>query len=130
MPELIKDPYVLEFRAFLMLMRSVSPSWSRRSSTSFRHSCWVGQAFAFVARTTAYPHGDQGFFIDLVFYNYLLRRFVLIDLKAGELTHQDIGQMDMYVRLYEDRHKNPGTIQPSASFSVPTKTQPWSNTLC
>jgi hypothetical protein len=45
------------------------------------------------------------FFIDLVFYNYILKCFVLIDLKTGKLTHQDIGQMDMYVRLYEDTMK-------------------------
>ncbi|VVB86372.1 Uncharacterised protein [uncultured archaeon] len=48
------------------------------------------------------------FFIDLVFYNFLLKCFVLIDLKIGELTHQDIGQMDMYVRLFEDRMKTEG----------------------
>jgi uncharacterized protein YpbB len=49
----------------------------------------------------------KDFYIDLVFYNYILKCFVLIDLKTGELTHQDIGQMDMYVRLYEDKLKGP-----------------------
>ena len=68
----------------------------------------LGKGFAFVARQQRIPTETKDFFIDLVFYNYLLKCFVLIDLKAGELTHQDIGQMDMYVRLYEDRHKNPG----------------------
>ena len=47
----------------------------------------------------------KDFFVDLVFYNYILKCFVLIDLKSGELTHQDIGQMDMYVRLFEDTVK-------------------------
>ena len=50
----------------------------------------------------------KDFYIDLVFYNYLLKCFVLIDLKVGELTHQDIGQMDMYVRLFEDRMRTEG----------------------
>ncbi|HEV7231835.1 MAG TPA: PDDEXK nuclease domain-containing protein [Bacteroidia bacterium] len=48
---------------------------------------------------------EQHFYIDLVFYNYILKCFLLIDLKAGELTHQDIGQMDMYVRIFEDKMK-------------------------
>ena len=48
------------------------------------------------------------FFIDLVFYNYLLKCFVLIDLKSGKLTHQDIGQMDMYVRMFDDLKRGEG----------------------
>lgn len=51
---------------------------------------------------------NDSFRVDLVFYNYILRCFVLVDLKMGKLTHQDVGQMDMYVRMYEDRHKQPG----------------------
>ena len=50
----------------------------------------------------------QHFYIDLVFYNYLLKCFVIIDLKTTKLTHQDIGQMDMYVRMFEDKMKQPG----------------------
>jgi hypothetical protein len=68
----------------------------------------LGKGFAFVARQQRISTETKDCFIDLVFYNYLLKCFVLIDLKAGELTHQDIGQMDMYVRLYEDQRKNPG----------------------
>ncbi len=62
----------------------------------------LGKGFAFVARQQRISTETQDFYIDLVFYNYLLKCFVLIDLKTGHLSHQDIGQMDMYVRLYDD----------------------------
>lgn len=62
----------------------------------------LGKGFAFIARQQRLSTETQDFYIDLVFYNYLLKCFVLIDLKTGHLTHQDIGQMDMYVRLYDD----------------------------
>lgn len=62
----------------------------------------LGKGFAFVARQQRISTDTKDFYIDLVFYNYLLKCFVLIDLKTGELTHQDIGQMDMYVRMYDD----------------------------
>ncbi|TAG25919.1 MAG: DUF1016 domain-containing protein [Burkholderiales bacterium] len=62
----------------------------------------LGKGFAFVARQQRISTETKDFYIDLVFYNYLLKCFVLIDLKTGELTHQDIGQMDMYVRMYDD----------------------------
>jgi len=62
----------------------------------------LGKGFAFVARQQRISTESQDFYIDLVFYNYLLKCFVLIDLKTDKLTHQDIGQMDMYVRMYDD----------------------------
>ena len=62
----------------------------------------LGKGFAFVARQQRISTETKDFYIDLVFYNYLLKCFVLFDLKTGELTHQDIGQMDMYVRMYDD----------------------------
>ena len=68
----------------------------------------LGKGFAFVARQQRISTETQDFYIDLVFYNYLLKCFVLIDLKTGTLSHQDIGQMDMYVRLYDDQRRNPG----------------------
>lgn len=106
-PDFIKDPYVLEFLDL-------------RDKHSFRESdleqaiigklqafmLELGRGFAFVARQQRISTETKDFFIDLVFYNYLLKCFVLIDLKTGELTHQDIGQMDMYVRLYEDKYKS------------------------
>lgn len=62
----------------------------------------LGKGFAFVARQQRISTESKDFYLDLVFYNYLLKCFVLFDLKTGELTHQDIGQMDMYVRMYDD----------------------------
>jgi predicted nuclease of restriction endonuclease-like (RecB) superfamily len=68
----------------------------------------LGRGFSFVARQKRLVFEDDEFFVDLVFYNYLLKCFVLIDLKIGKLTHQDVGQMDSYVRVYEDLHKVAG----------------------
>jgi len=62
----------------------------------------LGKGFAFVARQQRIGTESKDFYLDLVFYNYLLKCFVLFDLKTGELTHQDIGQMDMYVRMHDD----------------------------
>ncbi len=62
----------------------------------------LGKGFAFVARQKRISTESKEFYIDLVFYNYLLKCFVLIDLKTGELNHQDVGQMDMYVRMFDD----------------------------
>lgn len=67
----------------------------------------LGKGFAFVARQQRISTESKDFYVDLVFYNYLLKCFVLFDLKTGELTHQDIGQMDMYVRLHDDQRRAP-----------------------
>jgi hypothetical protein len=67
----------------------------------------LGRGFAFVARQYRISSESKDFYIDLVFYNYLLKCFVLFDLKSGELTHQDIGQMDMYVRMVDDLKRGP-----------------------
>ena len=68
----------------------------------------LGKGFAFVARQQRISTESQDFYIDLVFYNYLLKCFVLIDLKTDRLTHQHIGQMDMYVRMYDDLRRGEG----------------------
>lgn len=62
----------------------------------------LGKGFAFVARQKHIRTETQDFFIDLVFYNYILKCFVLIELKTDKITHQDIGQLDMYVRMFDD----------------------------
>lgn len=62
----------------------------------------LGRGFAFVGRQYRLSTETKDFYVDLVFYNFLLKCFVLFDLKSGELTHQDIGQMDMYVRMMDD----------------------------
>ncbi|MEK6788059.1 MAG: PDDEXK nuclease domain-containing protein [Pseudomonadota bacterium] len=67
----------------------------------------LGKGFAFVARQQRISTESKDFYIDLVFYNYLLKCFVIFDLKRSELTHQDIGQMDMYVRMYDELKRAP-----------------------
>ena len=72
----------------------------------------LGRGFSFVARQKRFTLDGQDFFIDLVFYNYILKCFVLIDLKMGKLTHQDLGQMQMYVNYYTREMMNEGDTQP------------------
>lgn len=68
----------------------------------------LGRGFAFVARQQHIFTDAGDFYIDLVFYNYILKCFVLIDLKKGQITHQDVGQMDMYVRMYDELKRTEG----------------------
>ena len=68
----------------------------------------MGKGYAFVARQQHIRTEWSDFYIDLVFYNYMLRCFVLVDLKTSKITHQDVGQMDMYVRMYDDLKRNEG----------------------
>lgn len=65
----------------------------------------MGKGYAFVARQQHIKTEKADYFIDLVFYNYILKCFVLIDLKTGKIMHQDIGQMDMYIRMYDELKK-------------------------
>ena len=68
----------------------------------------LGKGFSFVARQKLVRTERKDYFIDLVFYNYLLKCFILIDLKTEPVTHQDVGQMDMYVRMYDERVRGEG----------------------
>lgn len=65
----------------------------------------MGKGYAFVARQQHIKTEKEDYFIDLVFYDYILKCFVLIDLKTGKITHQDVGQMDMYIRMYDELKK-------------------------
>ena len=67
----------------------------------------LGKGFSFVGRQFRVSTETSHFYIDLVFYNYILKCFVLFDLKTSKLTHQDTGQMDMYIRMYDDLKKQP-----------------------
>ncbi len=67
----------------------------------------LGKGYAFVARQQHIHTDKEDYYIDLVFYNYLLKCFVLVDLKTDKITHQDVGQMDMYIRMYDDLKKAP-----------------------
>ena len=101
--EFIKDPYVLEF---LQLPEEGQLKESRLEQAIInelqKFLLELGKGFSFVARQMRISTETSHFFIDLVFYNYLLKCFVIIDLKTGKLSHQDIGQMDMYVRMFDD----------------------------
>jgi predicted nuclease of restriction endonuclease-like (RecB) superfamily len=107
--DFIKNPYVLEFlnvKPDHKLYESELEQLLIDNLQTFLLE--LGNGFSFVARQKYIRADEEDFFIDLVFYNYLLKCFVLIDLKVGRLKHQDIGQMDMYVRMYEDLHKIEG----------------------
>jgi len=67
----------------------------------------LGKGFSFVARQKRITIEGDHYYVDLVFYNYILKCFVVIDLKAGKLTYQDVGQIDFYVRYFEDKVKLP-----------------------
>jgi len=101
--DFIKDPYVLEF---LQLPESGQLKESDLEQAIIdelqKFLLELGKGFSFVARQMRISTETSHFFIDLVFYNYLLKCFVIIDLKTGKLTHQDIGQLDMYVRMFDD----------------------------
>jgi RecB family endonuclease NucS len=68
----------------------------------------LGKGFAFVARQKHIRTETQDFFIDLVFYNYVLKCFVIVELKTDKINHQDIGQLDMYVRMFDDLERKQG----------------------
>ena len=68
----------------------------------------LGKGYAFVARQQHIRTEKEDYYIDLVFYNYILKCFVLIDLKTSKITHQDVGQMDMYIRMYDEMKRNEG----------------------
>ena len=68
----------------------------------------LGKGYAFVARQQHIHTEKQDYYIDLVFYNYILKCFVLIDLKTEKITHQDVGQMDMYIRMYDELKRSEG----------------------
>ena len=101
--EFVKDPFVLEFMG-------VTPNISHLESdleTAIINNLQkflleMGKGFSFVGRQMRICTETTDFYIDLVFYNYILKCFVVIDLKTKKLTHQDIGQMDMYVRMFDD----------------------------
>lgn len=104
--EFIKNPYVLEF---LQLPANVTYKENQLENALLNNLqkflLELGKGFAFVARQRMIRTETKDFFIDLVFYNYFLKCFVLIDLKTSRLTHQDLGQLDMYVRMFDDLQK-------------------------
>ena len=100
--DLIKDPYVLEFTGLPQSERYLESDLEQGLIGKLREFLLeLGKGFAFMARQQRITIDGQHYWIDLVFYNRLTRSFVLIDLKVGSLTHQDLGQMQMYVHYYQ-----------------------------
>lgn len=107
--QFIRDPYVLEFldlKDYPALRESALEQAIIDNLQPFLLE--LGKGFSFVARQKRMRFEDDDFYVDLVFYNYLLKCFVLIDLKVSKLTHQDIGQMDSYVRMFDAHARPPG----------------------
>ncbi|MDI6808884.1 MAG: PDDEXK nuclease domain-containing protein [Candidatus Eisenbacteria bacterium] len=104
--DFVRDPYVLEFLGIPDTHQFRESELEQAIIGKLQaFMLELGKGFAFVCRQYRISTETTDFFVDLVFYNFLLKCFVLIDLKTGGLTHQDIGQMDMYVRLFEDKVK-------------------------
>lgn len=106
--DIVKDPYILEF-----LGLEERPNYSESElETEIINKLEIfllelGKGFTFVGRQVRFTFEERHFRVDLVFYNRILRCFVLIDLKIGEVTHQDLGQMQMYVNYYDREVKLP-----------------------
>jgi predicted nuclease of restriction endonuclease-like (RecB) superfamily len=107
--ELMKSPIVAEFLGF---KQDVHFSESDLESAIIEHIqefiMEMGRGFAFMKRQQLIRTDAQDYFIDLVFYNVVLKCYVLVDLKVGKITHQDVGQMDMYVRMYDELKRTDG----------------------
>ena len=98
----LKDPYILEFLGLPEETRYSETDLEQKLIDKLEHFLLeLGKGYTFVGRQVRFTFDDKHFRIDLVFYNRLLQSFVLVDLKIGELTHQDLGQMQMYVNYYD-----------------------------
>ena len=105
----VRDPVMLEFLGLPDTGRLLEATLETALMDKLQQFLMeLGKGFAFVARQQRISTETQDFYIDLVFYNYLLKCFVLIDLKTGPLMHQDVGQMDMYVRMYDELRRGEG----------------------
>ena len=100
--DLIKDPLVLEFLGLEEKPEYSESNLEKAIINKIEHFLVeIGKGFAFVGRQQRFTFEEEHFFVDLVFYNRLLKCFVLVDLKIGKLKHQDLGQMQMYVNYYD-----------------------------
>lgn len=106
--DFIKDPYVLEFLGLPENNYKENKLENEIISNLQLFLLELGKGFSFVGRQYRISTETSHFYVDLVFYNYLLKCFVIIDLKTDKLTHQDVGQMDMYVRMFDDLKRGEG----------------------
>ena len=106
--EFVRDPVMLEFLGLPNTGKLLESKLEQALIENLQAFLLeLGKGFAFVARQQRISTESKDFYLDLVFYNYLLKCFVLFDLKTTELAHQDIGQMDMYVRMYDEQRRGP-----------------------
>ncbi len=103
----LRDPYILDFLNLQDKTYQESDLEQAIISNLQQFLLELGKGFAFVERQQRIRTDDGDYYIDLVFYNFHLKCFLLIDLKMHKLTHQDVGQMDMYVRMYEQQKRRP-----------------------
>lgn len=101
----LRDPYILDFLNLQDKTYQETDIEQAIISNLQQFLLELGKGFAFVERQQRIRFDDQDFYIDLVFYNFKLKCFLLVDLKLGKLTHQDVGQMDTYIRLYDEQRK-------------------------
>lgn len=107
--DFIKNPTVLEFLKLPTNMAYTEQEFEQLLIDNLQQFMLeLGKGFSFVARQKHIRTETQDFFIDLVFYNYILKCFVIIEIKTNKLTHQDIGQLDMYVRMFDDLERPEG----------------------
>ena len=107
--EFIKNPVIAEFLGFSQDTDFTESNLEKSILSNLqRFLMELGKGYAFVARQQHIHTEKQDYYIDLVFYNYILKCFVLIDLKTEKVTHQDVGQMDMYIRMYDELKRSEG----------------------
>lgn len=107
--EFIKNPVIAEFLGLASNIDFTESDFEKSILSNLQKFLMeLGKGYAFVARQQHIHTEKQDYFIDLVFYNYILKCFVLIDLKTQKITHQDVGQMDMYIRMYDDLKRSEG----------------------
>lgn len=128
--EYIKSPVVMEF---LGLPSDSSLKESKLETAIINNLekflMEMGKGYALVARQQHIRTEENDYYIDLVFYNYLIKSFILVDLKVNRITYQDVGQMDMYLQMYDKMKKDQTTTLPSASSFVPKQIRMWHDTL-
>lgn len=105
--DFLRDPYILDFLNLQDKTYQESDMEQAITSNLQQFLLELGKGFAFVERQQRIRTDDGDYYVDLVFYNIHLKCFLLIDLKMHKLTHQDVGQMDMYVRMYEQQKRRP-----------------------
>ena len=120
--EFIKNPAVLEFLKLPVNKSYTEQEFEQALIDNLQQFLLeLGKGFSFVARQKHIRTETSDFYIDLVFYNYILKCFVIIELKTNKITHQDIGQLDMYVRMYDDLERTEGD-NPTVGILLCTET--------